>query len=72
MHLANLYKDQRVLNYGSECYVLEKVHGTSANVRFNKENLSFFSGGENYNNFVKLFNETDLLRNYCLMNRKRK
>lgn len=62
LHINNLYKDQRILNYGSECYVLEKIHGTSANVRFNKGNLSFFSGGENYNNFVKLFNEADLLR----------
>ena len=55
-----------------ECYALEKIHGTSANIRFkkNKEfvegnNLStilFFSGGTKHGTFVKMFDEKELLK----------
>ena len=27
MHIDNLYKDQRILQF-KECYALEKIHGT--------------------------------------------
>ena len=51
-----------------ECYALEKIHGTSANLTFKYENgswkLVFFSGGEKYENFVKLFNVDELIAKF--------
>lgn len=61
MHIDNLYKNQDVLRF-KECYVLEKVHGTSAHIKWVKadEQLTFFPGGESYNNFVALFDQDKL------------
>lgn len=64
----NLYKDQRILMF-KECYALEKIHGTSAHIKFHtddKENthVTFFSGREKYENFIKLFNSLELLEIY--------
>jgi hypothetical protein len=59
-HTENLYKDQTILML-RECYALEKVHGTSAHITWKDGNfggtVSYFSGGEKYANFVKLFDE---------------
>lgn len=60
LHIDNLYKAQEILAF-KECYALEKIHGTSAHIQWSKERLSFFSGGENYNNFIKLFNQEQLI-----------
>jgi hypothetical protein len=64
-HIPNLYKEQAVLA-GAECYALEKIHGTSAHVSFTRIHdeitVSFFSGGEKHENFIKLFNMDDLAR----------
>ena len=49
-----------------ECYALEKIHGTSAHISYvtskadSKRTLSFFSGGESHEKFVKLFNVEEL------------
>jgi hypothetical protein len=69
LHINNLNRDERIWLF-KECFALEKVHGTSAHIRFEYiapdmegkylENLVFFSGGEKYMNFVKLFNEEKL------------
>ncbi|MHB8407818.1 MAG: RNA ligase family protein [Acidiferrobacterales bacterium] len=62
LHIENLYKNQDVLLF-KECYAMEKVHGTSAHITFDKtaaELLHFFSGGEKHERFVKIFN-TELL-----------
>lgn len=67
MHIGNLYKDQRILLF-KRCYALEKVHGTSAHVIWNASKvtspgvggLTFFSGGESYEKFRALFDETVL------------
>lgn len=65
LHIDNLYKDRRILLF-RECFALEKVHGTSAHVSWKVDNsapkgrLTFFSGGENYQNFVRFF-DTDAL-----------
>lgn len=56
LHINNLYKDQKILML-DEVYALEKIHGTSAHVRYKAGELSFFSGGEKHSNFVALFNE---------------
>mgnify|MGYP001616590866 CR=1 FL=1 len=54
LHINNLYRDQRVLLF-RECYALEKVHGTSAKVRWDGAAVSFFSGGEKHERFVQVF-----------------
>ncbi len=62
MHIANLYKEQDILLF-RRCYALEKVHGTSAHVRYCagvSPALTFFSGGESHNRFVTLFDSADL------------
>jgi len=53
LHIDNLYKAQEILAF-KKCYALEKIHGTSAHVSWNK-GIKFFSGGESYNNFIRLF-----------------
>lgn len=66
LHIDNLYKNQLVLLF-KECYVLEKIHGTSAHIRFAVPQIptgrviSFSSGGEKYERFKKLFDEAALL-----------
>lgn len=61
MHINNLYKDQNIMMF-KECYALEKIHGTSAHITFKPSEglVTFFSGGEKHENFVKLFNIDDL------------
>lgn len=67
LHIDNLYKSQDVLRF-KECYVLEKVHGTSAHFKWTRSDnpawkggqLTFFSGGESHSNFVALFDQDAL------------
>lgn len=63
MHIANLYKDQRILEFRT-CYALEKVHGTSAHVRWKEGALGFSSGGEKHERFVGLFDEEKLTEGF--------
>jgi len=58
-HIDNLYKDQRILML-RECYALEKIHGTSAHVSWRDGAVTFSSGGEKHERFVKLFDEAAL------------
>jgi hypothetical protein len=69
-HIENLYKNQMVLMF-KRLYAMEKIHGTSANLSFqfySDENtgipyntVTYFSGGEKHENFVKIFNQEELL-----------
>jgi hypothetical protein len=59
MHIDNLYKERDILLF-KECCAMEKIHGTSAHVSWNKEQLHFFNGGSNYMSFVKLFDHAAL------------
>lgn len=60
LHIANLYKDQRVLLF-KECYALEKIHGTSAHLSWAPTGgLKFFAGGESHERFVSLFDQDKL------------
>jgi hypothetical protein len=60
LHIHNLStKDQDILLF-KECYALEKVHGTSAHISWNDNKLGFFSGGEKYDRFIKLFDHDKL------------
>lgn len=63
-HIPNLYKEQAILAQ-SEVYALEKIHGTSAHVKFVRTgpdhiDVHFFSGGEKHENFIKLFDAEQL------------
>ncbi len=69
LHIQNLYKDPRILMM-RECFALEKVHGSSAHIKFEVINrfeeggfertekvIKFFSGGCKHETFRALFPE---------------
>ena len=65
LHIRNLYASQNILLF-KEAYALEKIHGSSANLSYDSEKpegeqLTFFSGGAKHEDFVKIFNQEDLL-----------
>lgn len=66
LHIDNLYKNQTILLF-RECYALEKVHGTSAHIRFeaNADDLVFFPGGVSLTNFTALFDKQQLLERFA-------
>ena len=43
-----------------ECYALEKLHGTSAHISWDKGQLHYSSGGEKHDRFVALFDDVAL------------
>ncbi len=62
--IFNLYKCQDILAF-KKVFALEKIHGTSASVRWQKKegalhggHLSFFSGGAKHETFVLTFKDT--------------
>lgn len=66
MHVDNLYKNQDILLF-KDCYAMEKIHGTSAHISWiahqyedRLSSLTYFSGGEKQENFIKLFDEENL------------
>lgn len=66
MDIKNLYANQDILMF-KECYALEKIHGTSANISFDPYALpkvSFFSGGEEHEKFCALFNVDELTKKF--------
>ena len=60
MHIQNLYRNQEILLF-NERFALEKIHGSSAHISWKDKQLHYFSGGEKHENFIKIFNETELL-----------
>jgi hypothetical protein len=65
-HIDNLYRNQSIFLF-KECYALEKIHGTSAHIKWSESEggkITFFAGGENYTNFCALFNYAHLLENF--------
>jgi len=63
MKISNLYKSIDILMF-KECYALEKIHGTSAHVRWKDGEVEFFSGGEKHDKFVKLFDKDFLTEKF--------
>lgn len=59
LHIDNLYKNQLVMQF-RRIYALEKIHGTSAHIKWQDGVLTFFSGGESHEKFVALFDELEL------------
>jgi hypothetical protein len=60
--IPNLYKSKTILMF-KQCVAMEKCHGTSTHLSYNskEDKLSFFSGGCNHEQFVKLFDQEKLL-----------
>ncbi len=57
LHITNLYKEKDIMLF-KKCYALEKIHGTSAHIRWCPEKgIGFNSGGEKHEKFLKLFDE---------------
>lgn len=59
LHIDNLYKNTTVTLF-RKLYALEKIHGTSAHVRFNDGKLNFHPGGIDAPTFKGLFNVEEL------------
>lgn len=57
-HISNLYKNQEILMF-RECYAMEKIHGTSAHVKYKHStgNFTFFSGGAKHETFLACFDQ---------------
>lgn len=78
-HIDNLYKDQTVLQF-RECFALEKVHGTSAHIRWKvpappltkdgvlaNGEIHYGSGGEKHERFVGLFDDAALRAKFAAL-----
>lgn len=64
MHITPLYKEPDIFLL-REVYALEKIHGSSAHVRYRKgEPLHFFAGGIKGEAFVAIFDQEDLARQF--------
>jgi len=63
MKIKNLYKANDVLKHG-RVYASEKIHGTSAFVRFAHGTLGFHSGGSKHEEFLKAFDQVALLERW--------
>lgn len=61
MHIDNLYKNQKILMF-KRCYALEKIHGTSAHIRYDKkgDKVTYFSGGASHMLFMEIFDREKL------------
>ncbi len=58
--IANLYRPEasKELLGRKEVYALEKIHGTSAHIKYHRENgISFFSGGIKHVSFLQMLDE---------------
>jgi hypothetical protein len=60
LHINNLYKDTTIQLF-RECYALEKIHGTSAHIKWSDGKLTFFAGGAKHDQFCQLFNSEELI-----------
>jgi hypothetical protein len=60
MHIDNLYKIPDFLTRFDRLYALEKIHGTSAHIRWDGSQVTFFSGGVKHDAFIELFDEAYL------------
>lgn len=68
MHIPNLYKDQTILLF-KECYALEKIHGTSAHIRWGcvANVVDYYSGGVAPDRFRALFDHAALTKQFRTM-----
>jgi hypothetical protein len=68
MHIENSYRNY-VTTFAlfRRCYVLEKIHGTSAHISWKDGQVHYFAGGESHVNFVKLFDNDALSKTFDSM-----
>jgi hypothetical protein len=72
LHIDNAYKVQDIFLF-REVWALEKIHGSSAHVKYRKTpdaavgQLTFFSGGAKHETFVKLFDLPALMAAFELL-----
>ncbi len=61
LSIPNLYRPeaQQILAF-KQVYALEKIHGTSAHLRWDGNLVHFFSGGERHDKFTSLFDQAKL------------
>lgn len=66
-HIENLYKNKDILLF-RQAVASEKVHGTSAHVKYSAEldKMTFFSGGATHSQFLEFFNQEELLEKFRL------
>jgi len=64
LHIPNLYSNPEILLF-KEVYALEKIHGTSAHIRWDGKVVSFFAGGAKHEDFVKLFDADALAAKFA-------
>jgi len=67
-HIINLYRPeaQTILLF-RRCYALEKIHGTSANVRWHNGKVTLYAGGEKHEKFAALFDEAALVERFTVL-----
>jgi hypothetical protein len=66
MHIENLYKNRDILAF-RECYALEKIHGTSAHIRWENGAIGYFAGGAKHDAFIALFDESELAAKFTAL-----
>lgn len=59
MDIEQLYKNRDILLF-KQCYAMEKIHGSSSNLKWKDSKISFFPGGSDYPNFVNIFDKEKL------------
>jgi hypothetical protein len=59
LHIDNLYAQQDILLF-KRCYALEKIDGTSADIKWKENKLEYFYGSGSEANFEKLFDAAKL------------
>jgi len=66
--IENLYKNQNILMF-KECYAMEKVHGTSAHIKYTAETdkIKYYSGGSTHMTFIEIFNHNELIEKFRAM-----
>lgn len=70
LHIGDLYKNQDILKF-KECFAMEKIHGSSAHIGWNKGLIKFFSGGESHERFTDLFDHSFLTEKFKEIDRQK-
>lgn len=66
--IENLYRARgQTILLLKECFALEKIHGTSAHVRWGETGLHLSPGGETINRFKRCFDEVALAEKFTAM-----
>jgi len=63
LKIPNLYKDIRILEH-DECYAMEKIHGTSAHIKWDGNEITLFSGGMKHETFEAIFDLEELRKKF--------